>query len=761
MSSMWGIGVAKASPKPPSISPPKESKYQKSVQNELEALRQRGLAKLLNKHFTSVTALIAAERAAADASIRELEEKRRLHKDFASNPSELSQWDKLYVELQQKRADCKRKEKETLLLYQRYVDKFGRTGAVAVPTKDDVGYAMNHSNARTNQQLTSQLVVGQMTEDIEATLAALVSKGADRHPSIKNLGVDESIQHLQAKTALDDAINSRKLLESRGVDAKATLTPDLSRKAHAEALCGSTPMTSLTTTDLSNVTLPSSMETDADEDSDERSAVSGLTSINSHIISDAELQLLNFLKTETEAIRQMIDQEEVMSVRSSLTSSTSDIRNESARAAQKAEQMVRQMEEMLQDFQVEEGEKTEETKSGITEYPYKLETSNREDNWIVYFDEEHEREYYYETNSNVVQWKKPSLNSGGDSTRGGDSVRTATPTDTDYMPMSDYTKRKPTNRLLSYAEVAPDLSYEEVTPDRRRGLPRDGGSSRRDLYKRKQRKRRKQRRVSAVICFLVAVGGGGYACRRYETDPVFAARVDDLRTHESVQLVFETVVSVVPGPVAEQARHLYDAVSPYLPDIITGAKRRAKIEAEYEAKRREVENEAKRREAENEAKRREAEMKAKEEAERKAKIKAELAALEKKAKEEKERIDAELKAKAEADIEREAIALKEKKKKAALAKKEKQLKAKEAARKAREQAAAEAQRQAEEAEEAERSRKFEEAARLAAEEKARRDLHRPWACNIPLAYIVHPRCRRLSSANPVFNLKELVDAMMQ
>jgi hypothetical protein len=38
---------------------------------------------------------------------------------------------------------------------------------------------------------------------------------------------------------------------------------------------------------------------------------------------------------------------------------------------------------------------------------------------------------------------------------------------------------------------------------------------------------------------------------------------------------------------------------------------------------------------------------------------------------------------------------------------------------------------------------------------------RPIFCNVPLAYIVHPKCRRLASENPIFNLHGLVQDMMQ
>lgn len=40
-------------------------------------------------------------------------------------------------------------------------------------------------------------------------------------------------------------------------------------------------------------------------------------------------------------------------------------------------------------------------------------------------------------------------------------------------------------------------------------------------------------------------------------------------------------------------------------------------------------------------------------------------------------------------------------------------------------------------------------------------MRRPWACNIPFAYLVHPRCYRLAKQNPIFDLQELVSNMFQ
>lgn len=63
-----------------------------------------------------------------------------------------------------------------------------------------------------------------------------------------------------------------------------------------------------------------------------------------------------------------------------------------------------------------------------------------------------------------------------------------------------------------------------------------------------------------------------------------------------------------------------------------------------------------------------------------------------------------------------------------------------------------------------------EAAALAAAESERRRLEelekkelmrRPWACNIPFAYLVHTRCNLLAKQSPLFDLQELILSMFQ
>src|SRR6476469_7912871 len=73
---------------------------------ELDALRQRGLAKILNKHFTETTRKLAAEKAAADAALRDLERRKAQTTEFTpSSNSEISPLDALYLSVNQWRAE--------------------------------------------------------------------------------------------------------------------------------------------------------------------------------------------------------------------------------------------------------------------------------------------------------------------------------------------------------------------------------------------------------------------------------------------------------------------------------------------------------------------------------------------------------------------------------------------------------------------------------------------------------------------------------
>jgi hypothetical protein len=41
------------------------------------------------------------------------------------------------------------------------------------------------------------------------------------------------------------------------------------------------------------------------------------------------------------------------------------------------------------------------------------------------------------------------------------------------------------------------------------------------------------------------------------------------------------------------------------------------------------------------------------------------------------------------------------------------------------------------------------------------EMHRPWACNIPLSYLMSRKCWKVAKANPVYDCNAITDVMMQ
>ena len=242
--SMWEDGITPRAP--PSVPPryTSDSMHKGCAderQSELDALRQRGLVKLLGKHFTTVTKAIEEERAAADAALRDLEARKASTPEFASSTNGTSYYEKLYMELQQQKAECKRKERETLLLYHRYVAKFCDTGVVAVPNSRDLKIGMPpalvtpDTTRKTYSYLPSHLSpsvkVSQMAGEIEENLLKHASSGCDMIPSSFMMGMGETFQSRQSDTERELSESSMRSLEaicsldSKDVDAYASPLP--------------------------------------------------------------------------------------------------------------------------------------------------------------------------------------------------------------------------------------------------------------------------------------------------------------------------------------------------------------------------------------------------------------------------------------------------------------------------------------------------------------------------------------------------------
>lgn len=178
-------GTASFRPLPPVASKAKDyTDRPDEVNDELDDLRTRGIAKVLNKHFTTTTRKLAIEKAEADSALADLERRRAQTKAFVpSKGGQLNPYDQLYVQLQQKRAECRRKEKETMMLYQRYVMKYGKA-AKAEPlgqsSEQQAGNNVDHKGDPPGKP-----ALGTLDENTEATFSKFYEKQREEQERLK------------------------------------------------------------------------------------------------------------------------------------------------------------------------------------------------------------------------------------------------------------------------------------------------------------------------------------------------------------------------------------------------------------------------------------------------------------------------------------------------------------------------------------------------------------------------------------------------
>ena len=293
----------------------------------------------------------------------------------------------------------------------------------------------------------------------------------------------------------EDSSTPTKALDFK-ILAKGTLAPTTPERTTKEDTAFSTPTACTTPSDDAHqihLEAPSFATTTVDDDVDDRSIISGLTSVNSaltrQVLDDIEEEMEDFIKTETAAIRQMLDTEEEHSASnhgSFHNSSTSLLGDESVQVAAKAEAMAREMQRILDEFANEDasvaaslaGDTDEEIVEDTGEkkaYPYKFEPAVSGEDWYVYYDDNYKREFYVEKKSNRTQW--------------------------------DYPTSVPTPRMEQHISSDDFLSdMQSVASSRGGSMSRR--SSRRSLYRRQRKKRRMQRLIvsfSTLFCVLAAV----------------------------------------------------------------------------------------------------------------------------------------------------------------------------------------------------------------------------------------------------------------
>ena len=501
-------------------------------EEELEALRQRGLAKLLNRHFTEATQKIAQERAAADAALRDWHGRK-------GGPQTTSKW--RFV--QKWRDECRQKERETLLLYQRYVEKFGPTGHVQVPTVQQ-HHHHHHQNSR-NQHHTSEsasaaaeesfsLLVTperatQSAEEVSPATATTTSTNDTSLPAspVREMLVADSVQQLE-----DTLQRQRRPSTTSGDDDGSPLVNLSESFAKEEAEFRNFYRQALDSEEsrpTEKAVLPSTPEEAAaplpdqhpedraakeEDDDDEEEAslsslISGLTSVNSigtrrKILLDCEQTVQTFLKEEGQAVKAMLSSS--VAGRSSVHSGSAMLGSIQSQAADEAETMVKQMQGILHKF--EEQQKSLASDRHSQGRPFY--TPNPDEQWMVYYDETYKREYYHEINTNKTQWEPPR----------------SAPDLTDSTSLSTNTDHSP---LLAHVDVMPEV--QKV-------------SSRIAAYRRRSRRRRQKRLAIAAALTLTTVFAGVYLVRSgtIQADPWLTrspapAVVTPLTTKTSVKVL--------------------------------------------------------------------------------------------------------------------------------------------------------------------------------------------------------------------------------
>jgi hypothetical protein len=508
----------------------KNWKQASMVHAELAALKQRGLAKLLNQHFTTTAQQLAIEKAAADAAVLDLQQRKARTSTFTpTNSSEISPLDQAYIQANKWRAECRRKERETLLLYQQYVHKFGPTTVLpipTVPTKHENVATSKHSShviaptapivPPTQQQQPLQpkqplpprpvsTLVPNMAAQIESTLEEYCARGAIAHPSIMMYGTEQTYSSVATKEEFLFREHYRKQLEAKGADA--VCSPGYYKGD------GKATFDVFTYNQNNNEQDENHVNRDDwnYDNNDVCSLVSGLTTLHSamtrEFIYDCEHSVQTFLRDEQETVRKMLEQEENDASHSSGDTHSSNILivQDSDATAKAAENMVQQMHDILQEYQknhfVDPADTTNPrdptiTGTNTTEpkkvYPFAFPTNNSNEQWMVYYDECYHQEYYHEVHTNRTQWDPPGMKMKS-------ATNNVDPPDT------------------SYSSNSYDEDFLLYSTDDRMDRILDNNNSRVMAFRKRQRRKRRRRRIfvtliiSILIC-MVSCGAYYFNC---------------------------------------------------------------------------------------------------------------------------------------------------------------------------------------------------------------------------------------------------------
>jgi len=688
--------MAETNPPPPPFRPPSPTatsvsptSYRSARQNELDALRSKGLAKIFNRHFTDATDKITLEREAADAALVEIiarkAELKANPKSFETDGLTITQLDALHMQLQKRKLTVQRKEQETKELYRRYVSQYGGSEAMArkalekqdsaklnssitamsstMPIlhenrESDIMRQTNLESARTKEKKTCVGVGSSTSRMLED--GSFYDNDPTRSPTNRVGRLNEKGSTVQSPPLLDitSELNSNSRLDSPGFIApngrSTTPRPHGKQSANKHVLDDPDSHSFGNLSGLDSSFMGGVMVGDDNDDDDADSIMSGLTSMDGATVAIAEFKLTEFLKEETDNIRKMLginkgddddsDDDDQKSM-ATFQTNTSLESKKAAVAAKKAEDLVKKMEEdtawmdnpdLLNDDSDEENDNGENS----------LQDSQLKPHWIAYYSDEHERVYYFNSDTKQTCWTEPRDavidKSGLDKSKFPDDNNCD---EEDTVVVKDYTKAEPQEAQPQARSMADNLAaIDQYRPNSdvlsigSGSISRTSRTSKVMIFKRKQAlKRRRRNRILVVFTVVCSLVGIGLYKSREQWMPVLG-----LQTVRQKAIEEERVLKEAANIAAEKAREIR----------LQKEEEERKIAVEEQRKKTEL---ASKRKAEKE--RKEAELAAKKKAELEAKKNAELevktkAESEAKKKAEEKRIQVELAAQKKAEEER-------------------------------------------------------------------------------------------------------------
>jgi len=693
------IKMAEKNPPPPPFRPPSPTatsvsptSYRSARQNELDALRSKGLAKIFNRHFTDATEKITLEREAADAALIEIiarkAEIKANPKSFETDGLTVTQLDALHMQLQKRKQDVQRKEQETKELYKRYVSQYGGSEAMAqraLHKQDSAKFSISalsstmpvlHENRESDIMRQTDLVTARTKEKnncagIGSPTARKLEDGSfyesdqtrGPSPNTRVGRLNKKVSTAQSPPLLDitSEQNSNSRLDSPDVITSngnpTTSQPQDKPSVKKNVLDG--PRSLSPSNSFGNMSGLDSLlggvmvNVDDDSDDDADSIMSGLTSMDGATVAIAEFKLTEFLKEETDNIRKMFssnigeseydddDDDDDLKSLGTVQTHTSLESQRAVIAAKKAEDLVKKMEEdtawmnnpdLLDDDTDEENDEGEKDSQSSQSKPQ----------WIAYYSDEHKRVYYYNSDTKQTCWTEPRDavidKSALDKSKLTDDNKCD---DEDTVIVKDYTKAEPQDTQTQTRGITRSMSENLAAIDQYRpnsdgmsigsgSISRTSRTSKVMIFKRKRAlKRRRRNRIIVAFTVVCSLFGVGFYKSREQWMPVLG-----LQTVRQKAIEEERVLKVAADAAAEKAREIK----------LRKEEEQRKLAAEEQRKKTEL---AAKKKAEKEQK--EAELVAKKKAELEAKKKAEL---EVKKKAEEKRIEAELAAQKKAEEDR-------------------------------------------------------------------------------------------------------------